>query len=47
MIVRKAMTVAGVTSNWNSEYTPTEMMMSWATATSAPTAIFHSSRMAM
>ena len=25
MIVRNAITVAGVTSNWKSEYTPTEM----------------------
>ena len=38
------MTVAGVTWNWNSAYTPTVKMMSWITATIADAAIFHSNR---
>ncbi len=44
-MVRKAITVPGVTSNWNTEYTPTLMMMSWTTATIAATAMRHSRRM--
>ena len=36
------MTVAGVTSKPNTEYTPTEIKMSWTTAASAASAIFHS-----
>src|SRR5581483_2708071 len=43
-IVKKATTVAGVTSNRVSEYTPTVMRMSWITAMIAATAIFHSNR---
>ena len=40
------MTVAGVTSNWNSAYTPTVKMMSWITATIAATDILNSKRTA-
>jgi hypothetical protein len=42
--VRKAITVAGVTSTLNSEYTPTDSTMSCTTAASAPTAMRHSRR---
>ena len=38
------MTVPGVTSKRNTEYTPTEMMTSWNTATMAATAMRHSRR---
>jgi hypothetical protein len=34
-MVRNAVTVAGVTANWNSAYTPIVTMMSWMTATIA------------
>jgi hypothetical protein len=43
-MVRKAITVPGVTSNWKTEYTPTLMSTSWNTATIAATAMRHSSR---
>ncbi len=46
-MVRKEITVAGVTSIWNTEYTPTLRSRSWAIDTMAPMAIFHSSRMLM
>ena len=41
------MSVAGVTSIWRMEYTPTLRSRSWAIETRAPTAIFHSSRKLM
>ncbi len=41
------MTVAGVTSKWKTEYTPTLMSTSWTTAMIAPTAILHSRRSVM
>ena len=40
-MVSRPVTVAGVTSNWVQAKTPTVMMMSWASATSAATDIFH------
>ena len=46
-IVRKATTVAGVTSNWNTEYTPTLINTSCNMAMMAAAAIRHSSRQAM
>src|SRR5439155_6099812 len=46
-MVRMAMTVSGVTSRPTSAYTPAVMMRSWASATSAPMAIFHSNRRVM
>ena len=41
------MTVGGVTSNPNSEYTPTVTSMSWTSAASVARAIFHSNRKVM
>ncbi len=41
------MTVAGVTSNWNTEYTPTATMTSLSIAAMAATAILHSNRIEM
>ena len=41
------MTVAGVTSNRDIEYTPTVTRMSWTTAAKAAAAIFHSKRSEM
>src|SRR5437867_2149953 len=46
-MVRMAITVSGVTSRPTSAYTPAVMMRSWARATSAPMAIFHSKRAVM
>src|SRR5262245_21909712 len=43
-MVKNAVTVAGVTANWNSAYMPAVKMMSWSTATIADAAIFHSKR---
>ena len=43
-MVRNATTVAGVTSNSVTAYTPTVMMMSWITAMIAASAIRHSKR---
>src|SRR6478672_3410191 len=43
-MVRNATTVAGVTSNWVTAYTPTVMMMSWTTAMIAASAMRHSKR---
>ena len=43
-MVRNATTVAGVTSNPVTAYTPTVMMMSWITATIAASAMRHSKR---
>ncbi len=46
-MVRNATTVAGVTSNWNTEYTPTLINTSCTMAMMAAIAIRHSSRQAM
>ena len=46
-MVRKAMMVAGVTSNPERLYTPIVTTMSCTTAASAATAIFHSKRKVM
>ena len=45
-MVRKAITVAGVTSNWKTEYTPTLMITSCTMAKMAAMAIFHSRKTA-
>jgi hypothetical protein len=41
-MVSRPITEAGLTWNWSSAYTPTVITMSWASAISAATAIFHS-----
>jgi hypothetical protein len=46
-IVRNAITVAGVTRNWNTEYTPTATITSLTMAVSAATAMRHSNRSEM
>src|ERR671911_2589035 len=46
-MVRNATTVAGVTSNWNTEYTPTTAMTSCTIAAKAAMAIRHSKRTQM
>ena len=43
-MVSTAITVAGVTSNWVSEYTPTVMITSCTRAASVASAIFSSNR---
>jgi hypothetical protein len=46
-MVSTAITVAGVTSSWVTEYTPTVTSTSWMSATSVGMAIFNSNRSAM
>src|SRR5689334_14911838 len=43
-MVRKAMTVGGVTSSWNTEYTPTLMTTSWIMAKDAAAGNLHPQR---